>query len=61
MMKIPKTMLVAQVSTSPVLDPNAVLPPAPPNALANPPTRPFWINTSRIRNVQTITNNTITR
>src|SRR5205823_11739494 len=47
--KTPKTMLVAQVSTSPVLDPNAVFPPPPPNAPDNPPPRPFWISTSRIR------------
>ena len=50
---MPNTMLVAQVSTSPVLDPKAVLPPAPPNALASPPPRPFWISTSRIRKRQT--------
>src|SRR5687768_15645918 len=49
----PKTTLVAQVSTSPVLEPKAVLPPPPPNALANPPPRPFWINTSRMRIRQT--------
>ena len=56
--KTPKTMLVAQVSTSPVLEPNAVLPPPPPNALASPPPRPFWIRISRIRKRQTMMNRT---
>src|SRR5206468_3965832 len=39
--KMPKIMLVAQVRTSPVFEPNAVFPPPPPNALAKPPPRPF--------------------
>jgi hypothetical protein len=59
--KIPKMMLVAQVSTSPVFDPNAVFPPPPPNAFANPPPRPFWIRMIRMRNIDTITNNVMNK
>src|SRR3954468_16300753 len=55
----PNTTLVAQVSTSPVLEPKAVLPPDPPNALASPPPRPFWIRISRIMNRQTKMNSEI--
>src|SRR5687767_11105213 len=59
--KMPNTMLVAQVSTSPVLEPNAVFPPAPPKALASPPPRPFWIRISRIRNTLTMMNSVMVR
>ncbi len=38
--KIAATTTVIQVKTSPVFAPNAVLPPAPPKAPANPPPRP---------------------
>ncbi len=54
--KMPKTMLVTQVSTSPVLLPNAVLPPAPPKALLSPPPRPFWMRINRVMNKQTMPN-----
>jgi hypothetical protein len=59
--KTPNTTLVAHVSTSPVLEPKAVLPPAPPNALASPPPRPFWIRISRIMNRHTRMNSVIVR
>src|SRR5687768_1438413 len=52
--KMPKTTEVAQVRTSPVLEPKAVLPPAPPKAEASPPPRPFWMSTRRIMKRQTM-------
>ncbi len=41
MRKTPKTMLVAQVSTSPVLVPNAVLPPGAAKSAGEPAAAPF--------------------
>src|SRR3954465_3959862 len=55
---MPKVMLVTQVRTSPVLAPNAVLPPPPPKALESPPPRPFWIRISRIMKMLTKTKRT---
>ncbi len=40
-MKKKNIALVAQVSTSPVFAPKAVVPPDPPKELDNPPPRPF--------------------
>src|SRR3954470_6959252 len=46
--KTPNTRPGGQGRPPPFLEPRAVLPPAPPKALANPPPRPFWIRISRI-------------
>jgi hypothetical protein len=51
--------LVTQVSTSPVLEPNAVLPPPPPNAPAMPPPRPFLNQHQQDQKMQTIRKNVV--
>jgi hypothetical protein len=52
------TTIVIFVKTSPAFVPNALEPPTPPNAPANPPPLPRWIKTRQMRKSDVITKET---